>query len=206
MEEYLSNATGELGYTLLEVDRLDLLEKLDDSLLERALDDLAADVRRAYEPTRSLDPQRCVGILRKLFGSVVLIALTFRGEKLAPFATELANRTVVPLGDQVRGGARPPDDIVPITLLDSVLRLAFLIAQAEFDYEENGDISRETTGDILKLVCNADPWAQNVMRLTDWLSVYLTRRWDFRGAEPERVREFVRNFDAGAHDHLELAR
>lgn len=157
MEEYLSNATGELGYSLLDVDRPDLLEQIDEDLLERALDDVAADVRRTYDAARALDPKRCVNILRKLFGTIILTSLAFRGEKLAPFAAELANRTVVPLGDQVRDRIRDPDDLVPIMLLDSVLQLAFLVAQGELDYEENADISPETTGDILKLVCNADP-------------------------------------------------
>lgn len=108
--------------------------------------------------------------------------------------------------DQVGTKARDRDELFPIMMVDTALRLGILIAQGEFDLEENGDIAQETVGEILQLVCLAHDWAQNVMRVIDWLAVYLARRWRFQGVDADRLRAFVKNFDDDVEDYLDLAR
>ena len=91
-------------------------------------------------------------------------------------------------------------------MVDTALRLALLVAQGEVDLEESGDISHETVGEILRVFCFAHNWAQNIMRVIDWLAVYLTRRWRFRGIDADRLRAFAANFDNDVEDYLDLAR
>ena len=65
MEEYLSNAFGELGYTLLDVDLPEVLDHLDDNIIDHALVDLSKDAARVFDPARPLDHQQCIGMTRK---------------------------------------------------------------------------------------------------------------------------------------------
>lgn len=206
MEEYLSNALGELGYSLLEVDLPELLNRLDENLVDHGLMDLANDMKRVFDPTRPLDHQRCIGIIRKLFGTVILLSLGQHGNKLANFCTEQANATIVGITHQVGHGTRDRDALFPIMMIDTALRLGVLIAQGESDLKEKGDIAQETISEIVRLVCIAHEWAQNVMRVIDWLAAYLTRRWQFRGADAERLRVFVENYDDDVEDYLDLVR
>ncbi len=79
MEGYLSNALGELGYTLLDLEREDLLADIDTNLIERGLADLARDTRRVFDHARPLEHSRCISIIRKLFGAIVLVSLIGKG-------------------------------------------------------------------------------------------------------------------------------
>ena len=206
MEEYLSNALGELGYALLDVDLPELLAKLDGDILDHGLVDLVTDTKRAFDLARPLDHQRCIGIIRKLFGTVILLSLGGYGSKLAEFCVELGNETVMVIGNQVGAGTRDREELFPLMMVDTALRVGVLVAQGEFEFEKDGDISNETVGEILRLVCNAHDWTQNIMRMVDWLSVYLTRRWRVQGADVERLRAFVKNFEDDVEDYLDLAR
>ena len=150
MEEYLSNALGELGYSLLEFDLPELADKLDDGLVGHGLTDLANDIKRVFDVARPLNHQQCVTAIRKLFGTVILLSLSGHGKKLAGRCTELANAIVLPVADQVGAAMRDHEEIFPIIMVDTVLRLAVLIAQGEFDLEESGDITHETVGEILR--------------------------------------------------------
>ncbi len=206
MEEYLSNALGELGYTLLEVDLPELADRLGEGIIDHGLEDLASDTRRAFNQARSLDPQQCIGIIRKLFGTVILLSLGGHGGKLADFCVELTNVAVLEIGDQVAAGTRDQDEFFPIMMVDTALRLGVLIAQGEFDVDEYGDITHETVGEILGLVCFSHDWAQHVMRVVDWLAVYLTRRWQFQGIDADRLRVFAKSYEDDVEDHLDLRR
>ncbi len=117
MEEYLSNALGELGYSLLEVDHPELLDKLDEGLVDHGLVDLANDTKRAFDPARPLNHQQCVGAIRKLFGIVILLSLRGHGNKLADFCAELANATVVAITDQVGAETRDREELFPIMMV-----------------------------------------------------------------------------------------
>jgi tetratricopeptide (TPR) repeat protein len=165
MEEYLSNASGELGYTLLDIDWPEILDQLSEELVDCVLVDLSNDTKRVFNPTRPLDHQQCIRIIRKLFGTMILVSLAEYGGKLKEFCVNLANETIVALGEQVNNGARDKDEVFPIVTVDLILHIGLLIAQGEIDLKEEGDITNETTKKLLQIVCGAHDWAYDVMRL-----------------------------------------
>jgi hypothetical protein len=55
------------------------------------------------------------------------------------------------------------------------------------------------------LVCSAHEWAQNIARVIDWLAMYLTHRWRFRGIDPAWLRAFAKHSYDDADDYLDLA-
>ena len=113
MEEYLGNALGELGYALLDVEAEDLITDLAPELLAAGLVNLARDVKRVFDFTRPLDHQRCVGIIRKLFGSVVLFTVIGEGERLGEFCTATRQEVLDKLNDQIGRGGRDEEEIFP---------------------------------------------------------------------------------------------
>lgn len=65
---------------------------------------------------------------------------------------------------------------------------------------------RETSSEFLRVICEAHDWAHEVMRLSDWLSVYFSRRWGFKKISPDRLQEFVLNYRDGIDDYIDLKR
>ena len=206
MEEYLSNAFGELGYTLLEGDFPEVSDQLDDNLISHALMDLKKDATRVFRPARPLDHQQCIGMIRKLFGTVILLSLTGYGTKLMDFCIELRSETVTEIADQIDTGGRDKDEAFPVLMVDTALHLGVLIAQCESDIKIKGDVARDTIGQILRLVCEAHDWAQTTMRGLDWVVAYLDRRLQFKEIDADRIREFARNYNDDVEDYLDLVR
>lgn len=206
MEEYLSNAFGELGYALLDVDLPEVLDHLDDRIVDHALADLNKDTIRIFDPERPLDHQQCIGMIRKVFGTVTLLSLAGHGEKLGPFCMNLGNEVVAGIAGQIDAGVRDTDERFPILMIDVALRLGMLIAKCENDLRMNGDVADDTVGNILRTVCEAHEWAQNTMRILDWTAVYLARRLQFKGIDTARIREFATNYRDDVVDYLDLVR
>lgn len=206
MEEYLSNSLGELGYVLLDVEAEHLLEDLDPELIEQGLADLARDVKRVFDPARPLDHSRCIGTIRKLFGSIALVSLMGKGRLLGEFWVSLGNDVLVVLGGQLSNGERDQAEGFPLFMIETALRLGLLVAEAEQTLEEYGGISRDTIGEMLRTICNAHGWAQNTMRVVDWFAALLIRRWGYQGANSTRLREFIKNYDDDVVDYLDLTR
>ena len=103
-------------------------------------------------------------------------------------------------------GNQHQDEIFPVLMVDAALRLGVLVATGEFDRERDGNIAQETVSEMLRLVCLAHDWAQNIMRAIDWLAIFLTHRCRFRGIDSDRLRMFAKNFDENVEDHLDLTR
>lgn len=89
-------------------------------------------------------------------------------------------------------------------MIDIALRLGFFASEAEQSMRGDSDIPRETISEMLQMVCKAHDWAQNTMRLVDWLGMLLTISWGFQGASAERLREFIINSKCGVDDYIEL--
>ena len=206
MKEYLSNSFGELGYTLLEVDVPDISDQLVDSLVDEALMDLKKDATRVFDPTRPLNHQQCIGMIRKVFGAVILLSLTDNGPKLIDFCVALGNETLVVIANQIDAGQRDKDEAFPVLMVDIALRLGVLIAQGENEIKKNGDVTHDTIGQILRLICEAHEWAQDIMRVIDWVAVYFTRRLKYSGVNAGRIREFAKNYSDDIVDYLDLVR
>ena len=206
MEEYLSNAFGELGYTLLDVDFPEVLDHLDDNIIDHALVDLSKDAARVFDPARPLDHQECIGMIRKLFGTVILLSLTGYGAKLGAFCVKRGNETITEIANQIDAGTRSRDELFPIIMVNVALRLGVLIAECENDLRMNGDVVHDTLRKILRIVCETHDWAQNTMRVLDWVAVYLARRLQFSGIDAARIDEFAKNYSEDVEDHLDLVR
>ena len=206
MEEYLSNAFGELGYTLLDTDWTEVFDLLSEELVDCVFVDLSNDTKRVFNPTKPLDHHQCIRIMRKLFGTIILVSLTKYGGKLKEFCVDLSQVTIDVLSEQVKNAARDEDEIFPIMTVDLILNVGLLISQGEIDLLEDGDITHETTSDLLRIMCEANDWAHDIMRLLDWLSVYFVRRWHFKEISSSRLREFVRNYQNDVEDHFQLER
>ena len=206
MEEYLSNAFGELGYSLLEVDVPEISGQLDDNFVSKALMDLKKDATRVFDPNRPLNHQQCIGMIRKLFGTVILLSLTDYGSKLLNFCVELGNETVAVIIDQIQAGARDKDEVFPVSMVDTALSLGVLIALCEEEIKLKGDVDHNTIAQILRAVCEAHEWAQDIMKVTDWVAVYLSRRLRFSGIDAARIREFARNYSNDVVDYLDIVR
>ena len=207
MEEYLSNAFGELGYALLDVDLPEVLDHLDDRIVDHALADLNKDTIRIFDPERRpLDHRQCIGMIRKVFGTVTLLSLAGHGEKLGPFCMNLGNEVVASIAGQIDAGVRDTDECFPILMIDVALRLGMSIAQCENDFRMNGEVADDTVGNILGTVCESHEWTQNTMRILDWTAVYLARRLKFKGIDTARIREFAANYRDDIVDYLDLVR
>ncbi len=206
MKEYISNAFSELGYALLEVDIPKISDKLDDDLVNEALIDLKRNATRVFDPTRPLNHQQCIGMIRKIFGSVILLSLADYGPKLIDFCVELGNKTLVVIANQIDAGQRDKDEAFPVLMVDIALRLGVLIAQGENEIKTNGDVAHDTIRQILRLVCEAHEWAQDTMRVIDWAAIYFTRRLKFRGITAGRISEFAKNYSDDVVDYLDLVR
>ena len=145
-------------------------------------------------------------MIRKLFGAVILLSLTDYGSKLIDFCVELRNESLVAIANQIDAGQREKDEAFPVLMVDIALRLGVLIAKGENEINKNGDVDHDTIGQILRLVCEAHEWAQDIMRVIDWAAVYLTRRLKFSGINAERIREFAKHYSDDVVDYLDLVR
>ena len=206
MEEYLSNACCELGYALLDVNPSEVLDQLNDEIVDHALADLNKDIARVFDPAGPLNHQQCIGMIRKVFGTVILLSLTGYGTKLGLFCINLRNERMAEIVAQIDTGVRGNDERFPIRMFDVALRLGRLIAECENGLRMNGDVVDATVGNILRTVCEAHEWAQDTMRILDWTAIYLARRLQFKGVDRARIREFAANYRDDIEDHLDLVR
>ncbi len=206
MEEYLSNATGELGYALLDIDEAYPLDGLEEATINAALPDLAKDIGRVFDPGCPIDHSCAISIIRKTFGSIILASLTGRGHMLGNFCVALANDLLKPIAQQIERGERHKDERFPLSMMDVTLRLGFYAAEAERAFAEEGEIPREIINELLRTICNAHYWAQETMRIVDWLAALLTRRWEYEGASSRRLHEFVSNYNDDVADYLDIRR
>ena len=143
---------------------------------------------------------------RKLFGTVILLSLTGYGAKLGTFCVKCGNETITEIANQIDAGTRSRDELSPIFMVDVALRLGVLIAECENDLRMNGDVAHDTLRKILRIVCKVHDWAQNTMRVLDWVAVYLARRLQFSGIDAARISELAKNDSEEVEDYLDLVR
>ena len=206
MQEYLSNACGELGYTLLDVDFSEVRDHLDDNLIDHLLVDLSNNAAHVFDPARPLNHQQCIEMIRKLFGTVILLSLTGYGTKLGVFCVKCSNETIADIARQINAGSRSSDEQFPIMVADFSMHLGILIAECENELRTKGDVEHDTLENVLRTVCEAHDWAQINMRVLDWTAVYFTRRLKFSGIDAARIGEFAKNYREDVEDYLDLVR
>ncbi len=165
MKEYLSNALGELGFTLTDQGIDAQPPVLPDELLIEALEDVAEDVRRAFTAA-PMPHHLCASMLRKLFGVIVVVSLTAQARAVVALSNHLA-KTLLPGA----GGATPPTDHnewFAYAQLANILGLADTIGA--FDACAMSDREIE----LLAIRCfQQDTWIDLRRRSFVWLEMYL---------------------------------
>jgi tetratricopeptide (TPR) repeat protein len=204
MEEYLSNAIGELGYALIDLNEDYPLDGSTVDIIGAALSDLEKSIRRVFNAERPIDHSLALGVIRKTFGCIALVSLAKQGALLEEFCMALAEDLLVPLQKQIQEGTREAGELFPLAMMEVALRLGFYAAVAEREFPEQTDSPPEVIGEMLKAVCNAHEWAQNAMRTVDWLAALLTHRWKCQGAGRDRLRDFVKNYNDDVVDWLDI--
>lgn len=204
MEEYLSNAIGELGYIFLDTYIPEIVDYLDKDLVNHALSDLHSDILNTLDLQKPLNHQSCIGVIRKLFGTIILVSLSRKAENLCTLCVDIANSRIAELAKQIGYGDRSPDEAFPIMIFEMLLHIGVLVSQAETDAQTTGDISSATLDDLIKVACNASDWAHEVMKLTDWLALYFQERWSFKTVDSSRLKLFIFNCNNTIQDHIEL--
>lgn len=203
MQEFLSNAAGELGFQLLDCDPPRLRE-IPDVVVTAALHDLSSDYIDCLDLVRGIEPQRCIGLARKTFGTLNVSIMTGRAKEAGDWAFRVATDVLNPVFDTF-----PPEEagrgaIYSGLMLRNPLHLAFLVADLEDSVDENGTLAEGRLNNLLAACCAIDSWTRSVLRLPDWLATYLTRRLGVINISRERVAEYMVNVDDGVTDHLEL--
>ena len=204
MEGYLSNAVGELGYALLDIDGGYPLQGLEGETVVAALEDLAADIVRVFNPSTVIDHYRASGMIRKTFGCIITATLTGADAALKDRCMALWLESLEPLLQDVVDGRRPDDHSYPLVKMQTALSLGFYAAEMEVAFLEEPRLPRDPMSQLLKAVCDSDDWTRQVIRVVDWLAAMLTHRWKLEGGRSERLHEFVKNYDEGVVDWLDL--
>lgn len=179
MRDYLSNALGELGYTILAAP----LELSDTGIppfevLLEGLDDIAEELVRCLSAT-SFSKPACAAAIRKLFGIVVLVSLSNKAGTLGPFAYALKAHVIEPAAticDSSDSGAESRSIQFALVNLDRLAALAASIAEFESDVNE-GKPTLSEVEQLAKVCFFQLPWADLQRRSFEWLEVYLRVRW-----------------------------
>ena len=192
MQEFISNALGELGYTLIELDDdTTLPNTLPQEVLANGLDDCAEHVTRCFFSSSRLNLEACGVAIRKLFGVVIVLSLSDEVRRLGPVAHMLKEQVIAPLADRVADVNVESGDQFALYHLDALVALALSIAVFEHRVEMNGT-ARESDVEEMSRVCfYQGPWADLRTRSFDWLSVYLRRKWLLQGTTADSLREAI---------------
>ena len=205
MLEYLSNATGELGFTLLDC-KPDAVHDLPEDVFPAALQDLEQAFAECTDPSRDADPQRCIGLARKAFGTLTLCMLTDRAAMAGNWAFQMATERLGPMLTGMRPDADTMDARMCGMFLETPLHISFLVAELEESRDDNGDPDEGLVRQLLATCCSLGVWIREALRIADWLATYLNRRLGVTNLTGGRIAEFMRNGDADVHDELDLFR
>ena len=200
MKEFTSNASGELGYALLDTDYPRVRDGTQEGL-EACFEDLELEVRRCLQDS-SADLNRTLVIARKVFGTVALGIFARQARLTGEWALKTAKNLLVPFAD----AATSFDEKFAYTVLNVPLQLAYLVGELEASRNSNGDPDVGLVQEILRFCCSIDPRSRDMFRLADWFAVYMTRELGVEGLTSSRVREFMVNFDDDVDDELDLFR
>lgn len=201
MDHYLSNAVGELGYALLDHNDGFAFGDVDEDFVACATADLERHASRVFQPGMAIDHNHAGPLIRKTFGLIIFVSLTPHTTSLREFTTRLGD-ALREVGQKGPSGKRDFDELWLLATMDRALSLGFYAAQG--DELRDDDTFSEIVWTLLQSVCNAHDWTKTHLRIVDWLSLLLTLRWGLKGADTERLRLFVQNFEDDVEDWLDL--
>lgn len=186
MKEYLSNALGELGHTILAGPDSQAVPP-DSDVIERGLIDVAEHVERCYSKA-ALDMKDCGASIRKLFGVFVVASLYGRIEGLNMCATSL-RQSVFALEHE------DADEIEPnvqqmIWSAGFHLDVLLMLAETVVEFERRASSSGPNAEDVEKFAraCHYQGRWADIRRLSfEWLSLYLRKRWSVWVGSAEKL-------------------
>lgn len=182
MREYLSNALGELGHTMVAIGK-NLPAIPSSHIINDGLADVTADLRRSYS-TVQFDLEACATAIRKLFGLIVLASLSDDVHELATFSTQWKSEILEPAAVNATDHEW---DKLAIYHLEGLLVLAETINS--FEQHAKQGASSSITFEELAYVCqHQGPWA-DLRRLSfEWLSLYLRCKWGLAISTGQELR------------------
>jgi tetratricopeptide (TPR) repeat protein len=186
MQEYLANALGELGFVLIEHD----FEALDSKLIDLIPDgftDVANHVRRGFGDTGISDYAERIGIVRKLFGIVVLVSFCESQESLRTFAESLKSEVIS--WKSAKADGSDGSKLTPVALLKFVLAIASDLATTEVIGAEGEEALAGCIEGLAFGLHRSWSWARRHLLLFQWFAKYLDRRWDISGVTAELLEE-----------------
>jgi hypothetical protein len=189
---HLSNGLSELGYILIDYDPGPTLgQGLPRGLIAAGLSDALIDAEESFSPPsgRALSPAECARVQRKLFGMAAFASCTSHGAELSGWANALMDIAQVSAktSDQGRGIAQDRD-------LVSGLRnvVAVVDCISAFDQALTAAVSVPSLEMVESLVRKcyqlAEP-TRRLIRLFEWLTMYLTRYTQIDGLTAVRFQE-----------------
>lgn len=185
---HLSNSLSELGYVLIDHDPgSSLSSDLSEELLQAGLIDVFRDCATWYRSSSTrLQPQECIGVIRKLFGMVALVSFTSHAALLEDFADAFQEQLVRPLAGQLADNVRRnSSEKIVIMYLDVTTALAGSLSSME----TQSDVTIEEIGHLAGLCYMQWDNAWRAYRLFDWLAEYLHRRHACQGLDAAQLKE-----------------
>lgn len=205
IKEFLSNATGELGFTLLDCDPPGP-HKLPGEVITAALQDLTFEFSERLDPSRDIELQNCLVLARKTFGTLNVCILIGRAREAADWALRIATEMLAPMFEALTSDEDARDKRFAGLMLQTPLNIAFLVADLEDSRDEDGNPDEAAVGELLAACCEVDDWTRRMLQMPQWLSTYMTRRLDVTNLTGERISEYMMNYDDDVHDELILQR
>lgn len=194
MREYLSNALGELGHTILAFNKREDLSLLPSpEVLDDGLNDVATDIKRGYSKF-PLDAQTCMASGRKLFGLIVLISLGGHTGRLGACSTELKSDLSGPEICEEWGDEWGDEAIDCMELLLELMTSIDIFERRTKLY----GLNQKEVGELAK-VCHSQSLLGGLRQLSfDWLAIYLYRRWGIEAGEGNQLYEAASSAIAGS--------
>lgn len=189
MSGYLSNAVGEMGYALLDFPNWVPVE-LD--LIEAGLVDLEQDMSRVLGVVEPLQAEDCLSMLRKVTGTFIVALLHGGAEAVALLCPRLHGDIVSPAFARMSANdSGSPETQYFLAKIHQVLMFGMMMADLDTAMRQVDGIPSRAVDELLQFAGETDGWSRANLRLADWISEFLTRRWGIVGADKEAIFEFV---------------
>ena len=178
MEEYLSNALGELGYALIKCDdEIPFPKVLSRELLSDGLNDAAKSVIQCFSAASNADKKARAFAMRKLFGIIVVLSLSDSACRLDEVGDTLKKWVRMA---KTRGHDKDNVDRVKqfeLLNLDALAELMSAVGGFENRVATAGRVEKKDIDELYKACSYQTAWGNLESVSFEWLTIYLRRKW-----------------------------
>ena len=178
MEEYLSNALGELGYALIKCDdEIPFPKVLSRELLSDGLNDAAKSVIQCFSAASNADERARAFAMRKLFGIIVVLSLSDAACRLDEVGDALKKWVRMA---RTRGHDKDNVDRVEqfeLLNLDALAELMSAVGGFENRVATAGRVQEKDIDELYMACSYQTPWGNLESVSFEWLTIYLRRKW-----------------------------